>query len=377
MGEHVENDVAWVDFNVMERFAVDVFKGLGVPDEDARVCADVLVTADKRGIYSHGVNRMKPIYYDRIKIGIQRPVTNFEIVREGPTTAVVDGHDGMGQVIGKRSMALAIEKAKRYGMGMVAARNSTHYGIAGYYTMMAADAGMIGVTGTNARPSVAPTFGIEAMLGTNPLTFGMPTDEPFPFVLDCATSISQRGRIEAYEKMGKELPCCWVITDDGKGETDAAEVLKGFDRGTTALTPLGGIGEDTAGYKGYGYSTVVEILSAALSGGSFLKMLTGMIDGKKGPFHLGHFFIAIDVSAFIEPAEFRRITGDILRALRASRAMPGHGRIYTAGEKEYLFWEEMKDRGIPLNRALQKEVLAMRDELGLDRYVFDFAVKDR
>jgi LDH2 family malate/lactate/ureidoglycolate dehydrogenase len=372
MGEVVERDVVWVAFDTMERFAADVFRGLGVPEEDAEVCADVLIAADRRGIYSHGVNRMKPIYYDRIKAGIQHPVTSFEIVREGPTTAVVDGHDGMGQVIAKRSMALAIEKAKRCGMGMVVARNSTHYGIAGYYAIMAAEADMIGITGTNARPSVAPTFGIEAMLGTNPLTFGMPTDEPFPFVLDCATSISQRGKIEAYAKIGKPLPCCWVIGEDGEGVSDPDRVLKGFDSGACALTPLGGIGEETAGYKGYGYSTVVEILSAALSGGSYLKMLMGARNGKKGPYHLGHFFIAVDVKAFIEPAEFRKTAGEILRALRASRKMPGRDRIFTAGEKEHLYWEEMKDRGIPLNRVLQKEVLAMRDELGLGGYDFRF-----
>jgi LDH2 family malate/lactate/ureidoglycolate dehydrogenase len=372
MSEILEQDVVWVAFDTMERFAADVFRGLGVPDDDARVCADVLMTADRRGIYSHGVNRMKPIYYDRIRAGIQQPVTNFEIVREGPTTAVVDGHDGMGQVIATRSMSLAIEKAKRYGMGMVAARNSTHYGIAGYYAIMAAEKDMIGITGTNARPSVAPTFGIEAMLGTNPLTFGMPTDEPFPFVLDCATTISPKGKIEAYARIGKPLPRCWVIGEDGEGVSDPDRALKGIETGACALTPLGGIGEETAGYKGYGYSTVVEILSAALSGGSYLKMLTGTRNGNKCPYHIGHFFIAVDVAAFIEPAEFRKAAGDILRALRASRKMPGRDRIYTAGEKEYLYWEETRGRGIPLNMALRKEMLAMRDELGLEGYDFEF-----
>ena len=169
----------FVDWKTMENFVIDVFKGYGVPEEDARICADVLLKSDRLGIESHGVNRFKPIYLDRIKAGIQKPVTEFEIVKQTPTTAVVDGHDGMGQVVGYRSMQMAIEKAKTYGMGMVAARNSTHYGIAGYYAIMAAEAGCIGITGTNARPSIAPTFGVENMLGTNPITFGMPTDEDF------------------------------------------------------------------------------------------------------------------------------------------------------------------------------------------------------
>ena len=148
-------------------------------------------------------------------LGIQKPVTEFEIVRQTATTAVVDGHDGMGQVIAYRSMQMAIDKAKAYGMGMVAVRNSTHYGIAGYYATMAANAGCIGITGTNARPSIAPTFGVENMLGTNPLTIGLPTDEEFPFVLDCATSITQRGKIEYYARIGKDTPAGMVIGEDG------------------------------------------------------------------------------------------------------------------------------------------------------------------
>lgn len=361
-----------IDFDTVERFMRDVFVGIGVPGQDAAICAKVLIEADKRGIDSHGINRMKAIYYDRIKDGIQFPVTNFEIVREGPTTAVVDGHDGMGHVISHRSMQMAIDKAKQYGMGMVAVRNSTHYGIAGYYATMATAAGMIGITGTNARPSIAPTFGVENMLGTNPIVFGMPTDEEFPFVLDCATSITQRGKIEIYDKLGKELPEGWVIDENGNTRTDSHQVLLDLVKGTAALTPLGGIGEELGGYKGYGYATVVEILSAALQGGSFLKMLLGFDNGKKVPYHLGHFFMAVDISAFTELEEFKKITGNILRDLRASKKAPGYDRIYTAGEKEYITFQERKVTGVPINEELQKEILTMQKELGLKGYEFPF-----
>ncbi|MFW6138370.1 MAG: Ldh family oxidoreductase [Spirochaetota bacterium] len=367
-------DVVWVNFDVMENFMKDVFIALGVPPDDAGVCADVLITADKRGIDSHGVNRMKPIYYDRIKKGIQQPATQFEIVKQTPTTAVVDGHDGMGQVIAKKAMDMAIHKAKKYGMGMVGVRNSTHYGIAGYYAGLAVEAGMIGITGTNARPSVAPTFGVENMLGTNPLTFGIPTDEDFPFLLDCATSISQRGKIEAYDKMGKEIPPGWVIGDDGKTRTDTHQILKDFASGKCALTPLGGIGEEGAGYKGYGYSAVVEILSAALQNGSYLKMISGTREGRPSPYHLGHFFMAVNICFFTELETFKKIAGNILRSLRNSKKMPGQERVYTAGEKEYLAWQYRKDRGVPLNKQLQQEILQMRDETGLKEYAFQFQV---
>ncbi|MCL2026131.1 MAG: Ldh family oxidoreductase [Leptospirales bacterium] len=369
----MSDSLIWIDFNTLEKFMVDVFIGLGVPPEDARICSGVLIESDKRGIDSHGINRLKPIYYDRIREGIQEPVTNFEIVRETPTTAVIDGHNGMGHVIGTRAMQMAIKKAQRYGMGMTVVRNSTHYGIAGYYTSMACDAQMIGITGTNARPSIAPTFGTENMLGTNPLVFGIPTDEPFPFCIDCATSITQRGKIEIYARAGKPLPEGWVVRPDGTSGLDSKLALKELIDGVAALTPLGGIGEEMGGYKGYGYATVVEILSAALAGGSFLKMLSGFdSDGKKIPYSLGHFFIAIDISNFIEPVLFKKTTGDILRALRGSELAPGAERIYTAGEKEYEAWLERKDKGAPLDKSLQKEIRTMEKELGIKGYNFPF-----
>jgi LDH2 family malate/lactate/ureidoglycolate dehydrogenase len=351
---------------------VDVFCGLGVPEEDAKICADVLISADKRGIDSHGINRLKSIYYDRIQAGIQFPVTNFEILRQSHTTALIDGHDGMGMVIAKRAMDLAITKAKEFGMGMVAVKNSSHYGIAGYYVLQAVSENMIGITGTNARPSIAPTFGVENMLGTNPLTFGMPTDEEFPFVIDCATSVSQRGKIEVYARENKEIPKGWVIDKDGETKTQSKQILDDLLKGDAALTPLGGIGEKTGGHKGYGYATVVEILSAALQGGPFLQLISGIKDGVSAPYHLGHFFIAIDVSVFIEPDDFRRNAGEILRSLRSSKKMPGESRIYTAGEKEYLVWLERRNKGAPLNKDLKHEIRQMIEELGLKGYEFPF-----
>lgn len=350
-----------------------VFEGAGVPGDEARICADVLITADKWGIDSHGIGRLKTIYYDRIKDGIQFPVTNFEVVREGPATAVVDGHNGMGQVIARKAMELAMVKARRCGIGMAAVRNSTHFGICGYYLKMAADAGMIGMVGTNARPSIAPTFGVENMLGTNPLTFGFPTDEPFPFLLDCATSVTQRGKIEVYARAGEEIPMGWVIDEEGNSMTDSQQILVDLVQGRAALTPLGGIGEKNAGYKGYGYASVVEILSAALQGGAFLKGLTGFdSEGCKVPYCLGHFFIAVDIEAFIDLAAFKKTTGEILRQLRASKKAPGQDRIYTAGEKEHLAWLERQKKGVPVGRKLQEEMVAMRDELGLTSYHFTF-----
>lgn len=343
-----------------------VFLALGVPAADAALCAGVLLAADLRGIDSHGISRLRPVYYQKIRDGLQAPVTRIETVREGPCTAVLDGGNGMGMVIGARAMALAVEKAGRYGLGMVAVRNSTHFGIAGYYTMMASLKGMIGVCGSNARPSIAPTFGVQNMLGTNPLSFALPTDEAFPFVLDCATSVTQRGKIEICARKGLPLPEGWVIGEDGRPVSDAARVLNDLLLGKAALAPLGGIGEETAGYKGYGFATVVEVLSSALQGGAFLWALSGLEDGRKVPNRLGHFFIAVDIGAFCEPNEFRKTAGDIMRALRASKKAPGADRIFTAGEKEHFEMQRRLLGGIPVLPSVRAEMNEMRETLGLE-----------
>ncbi len=361
-----------IPVDILQSFMQDVFTGMGVPLEDAKTAAEVLITSDLRGVESHGIGRLK-YYYDRIKSGQHLPVTNFEIVRESPTTAVVDGHHGVGMVIGKRSMQMAIDKARVYGMGSVAVRNSTHFGIDGYYAMMAVKANMIGMSFTNARPSIAPTFGVQPMLGTNPIAFGCPTDEDCPFVFDGATSITQRGKFEVYaraEKMGAEG---WAIDQQGNYITDPNEVLKGLGLDTAALLPLGGAGELGGGYKGYDLATIVEIFSSALQTGAFLHGLTGIDkQGNRQPFKVGHFFMAINIEAFCDIADFKATTGAILRELRASRRAPGQERIYTAGEKEYENEEKVREQGVATNPNLQKEIKFLQQELGLNQYKFPF-----
>lgn len=367
----MSNQIKWIEFDVLEQFMEDVFIKIGVTEEDAKIIADVLITSDKRGIDSHGIGRFKPIYIDRIDQGIVNIVTEIDVLKDTFTTAVIDANNGMGHVASKKAMEIAIDKAKKFGMGMTVVKNSSHYGFAGYYPMMATKSGMIGITGTNARPSIAPTFGVENMLGTNPLTIGIPTDEEFDFILDCATSTSQRGKIEKYARENKEIPKGWVIDREGKTRTDTKQILKDLVSKEAALTPLGGIGEETAGYKGYGYATVVEILSSALTLGPFMSALSGFDDdGNKIPYNLGHFFIAINVENFIELDKFKKTAGDILRNLRNSEVAPEHNKIYTAGEKEYLAWTERKDKGAPVNDTLMKQLIELKNRFGLDKYKF-------
>ena len=365
----------YLPWNQLKRFMIDVFTAYGVPDEDARICTDVLMESDRRGIESHGCNRFKPIYLDRIKNGTLLPVTKLEIVKETPTTVVMDANNGMGMVASYKMMEMLIEKAKQYGMAGGTIFNSTHYGIAGYWTSMAEKAGMIGITGTNARPSVAPTFGVEPMMGTNPMTFTLPTDEEFPFNFDCATSIVQNGKLEFYARSGKQAPAGLVVTKDGETLTDPDKILKDMRKGECALLPLGGLGEATGGYKGYGFTTIVEILSAALAGGPFMKALNGKDEnGNNQMYRLGHFFFVINPEFFMGLDTFKKTAGDICRGLRASEKAPGAERIYTAGEKEYLAWCDRKDKGVPVGETIQKEFIKLRDELNLP-YHFSFEDK--
>ncbi|RPH95515.1 MAG: Ldh family oxidoreductase [Calditrichaeota bacterium] len=365
-------DHVYCSLDLLKSFMVDVFIGMGCPPDEAEICADVLSAADRRGIDSHGVGRLKPIYYDRVmKLKVQNAVTRFEVERDIAATAVVNGHNGMGMVIAKKSMDLAIAKARQYGIGMVIAKNSTHYGIAAYYPMMACSQDMIGITGTNARPSIAPTWGVENMLGTNPLVFAVPTDEPYPFTNDYATSIAQRGKIELYAREGKKLPPGWVVDAEGNTKTDPHEVLSDLTVGKAALTPLGGIGEEMGGHKGYGYATVVELLSAGLQMGPFLKQLNGLEGGIPVPISLGHFFIAIDISHFADVDEFKKHAGDILRDLRESKRAQNAQRIYTHGEKEYFKSLERAQSGVPLPKIVCSQLGQIRDELGL-KYRFEW-----
>ncbi|MFX0049430.1 MAG: Ldh family oxidoreductase [Candidatus Hermodarchaeota archaeon] len=365
------NQTIYIDSITLKNFIKDVFIGLNVKRTDAEIIADVLITSDLRGIDSHGIQRCK-MYYDRIREGIYNTDTKIKIVKKSPTTAVIDGSCGLGPVIGYKAMKLAIHKAKKFGLGAVAVRNSTHFGIAGYYSLMAINEGMIGITTTNARPAVPPTFGVEPMLGTNPLTAGAPTDEDFPFLIDCATSIIQRGKVEVYDRIHQPLPDGLIITKNGRTQNDPHKTLLNLEESTAALLPLGGLGEATSGYKGFGYATFVEILSSALQDGVFLKDTAGIIEDGQKRLKVGHFFLAININHFTPLKRFKLITGTIMRNLRASKKAPGMSRIYTAGEKEYFSEKERKNQGIPINKSLQEDIKSMQKELKLFNYKFPF-----
>jgi LDH2 family malate/lactate/ureidoglycolate dehydrogenase len=362
------DEIIYVPADILQRFVAQVFVALGTLPDDADICAEVLIASDLRGIESHGVGRLK-VYYDRIRAGVQHVKTEIEIVQETETTAVVDGHHGMGAVIATRSMRLAMDKARQYGLGAIAVRNSTHFGIAGYYPLMAAREGMMGLAMTNARPVVPPTFGVEPMLGTNPIAFAAPSDAGFPFCFDAATAVVSRGKVEVHDRAEKPTPEGWVIDDTGQPLTDPRQILRGLPTGQAMMLPIGGAGEATGGYKGYSLAAVVEILCASLGAGAFMKDLLGFApDGSRRPYMLGHFFMAIDIEHFVPLEVSQQVTGQIMRDLQNARKVPGQERIYVAGEKEHERQELVRERGIPVNRNLRRDLQTVRDELDIVGY---------
>ncbi|MBI5952339.1 MAG: Ldh family oxidoreductase [Chloroflexi bacterium] len=346
-------------------FMVEALVAMKVPQDESKIIADVLITSDLWGVRSHGIAHLK-MYYERMRRGLQLPITNITVVKDTPTTAVLDGGNGMGMVVGYKAMNMAIEKARKFGLGAVAVRNSSHYGVAGYYPLMAAKEGMFGMSVTNAHPSTAPTFGTRPMLGTNPIAVAAPTDEEFPYMFDAATSVAPRGKIEIAARASKPVPEGWVVNQEGVSVTDSNNMIKEMDLGNVALLPVGGMGELMGGHKGYGLSTLVEILSASFQNGTYLWGLTDTdAEGKPQFLRIGHFFLAMNVEFFLPLAEFKKVTGNIMRELRESPKVPGQSRIYTAGEKEYYNTQRVQSEGVEITPGVQKALQALQQELKL------------
>lgn len=354
-----------VPVQALVAFMKEALQAMGVPPEEARIVADVLITSDLWGVRSHGVAHLK-MYHERMKAGLQLPVTRISVVKETPGTAVVDGGNGMGMVVGHHAMQLAIQKARQVGVGAVAVRNSSHYGVAGYYSLMAVEQGMVGISMTNAHPSTAPTFGTKPMLGTNPIAVAAPTDEPFPFMFDAATSIVPRGRIEVAARAGKPIPAGWVIGADGQAVTETGDLITKMNEGSAAILPVGGLGELMGGHKGYGLSTLVEIFSAAFQNGTYLWGLTDTDEQGHSQFlRIGHFFLAIDIEHFVPLEQFQHIAGSIARDLRGSSRAPGQERIYTAGEKEFYSTQKVNAEGVEITPGVRKALSSLKEEFAL------------
>jgi LDH2 family malate/lactate/ureidoglycolate dehydrogenase len=352
----------------LKQFCERTFQKLGVSEEDAHITAEVLVAADLRGIDSHGVARLRRYVNGlRDKMMIAQP--QIQVVTETPTTALIDAGGGLGQPVSFRAMGRAIQKAQEVGAGFVAVRNSNHYGIAGYYAMMALEHDCIGMSMTNASVLVVPTHARDAMIGTNPIAVAAPAGAQWPFVLDTATSTVPRGKLEVYRRLEKPLPLGWATDETGTPTTDTTKVLENFKdktRGGGGLLPLGGAGEELGGHKGYGLGLWVDIFSAVLSGAAYADLVyPKTINGKPLPSQIGHFFGAWRIDAFRPADEFKAAMDDLQRRLKSAPKADGQSRIYVHGEKEYEEAERRSREGIPLNLKVAADLQAIGEELGV------------
>ena len=348
-----------IPFEKLQAFCRQAFAGYGFSADESAAITEVLLDADLSGIESHGVQRLIR-YHKEITSGMVNPAAKPEIVFETPLSAVLDGHDCMGQTLGIQAMELAIRKAKQFGAGFVTVRASNHFGIAGYYAKLAMRQGLLGLCMTNSESIMVPTFGKQPMLGTNPIAVAMPA-EPMPFVFDAATTVVPRGKLEVYAKRGSGIPDGWALDENGNPSADSARVLNNIIHKTGGgILPLGGAGEQTSGYKGYGLGLIVELFTSVFSGGATSNYIYKTPTGSG----ICQFFGAIDYGMFGDRTQTEQRFSTFLQELRDSEKADGQTRIYIHGEKELLARERVLKDGIPVNEKTYAELQMIGSHTG-------------
>ena len=347
-------------YETLHDFCMEAFQKFGFTEAEADIIQDVLLTSDLYGIESHGMQRMVR-YHNGIRKGMIQVDAKPEVVFETPISAVIDAHEGMGQLVGHKAMEMAIAKAKAIGVGIVSVRNSNHYGIAGYYAKMACKEGLMGFSCTNSEAIMVPTNGRKAMLGSNPIACAFPA-EPYDFFFDSSTTVVTRGKLEMYNKMEKPLPEGWALDKNGHPSTDAPDVLANIvAKSGGGIMPLGGSTEQLGSHKGYGYGMLCEIFSSILSMGATSNYC--MVGGKG---QICHGFMAINPAYFGDPAAIKEHFSTYLQELRDSPKADDAAQIYTHGEKEVAAVKRILENGVPVNDNTMVEVLDLCEYLDLD-----------
>ncbi|MFA7118444.1 MAG: Ldh family oxidoreductase [Sphaerochaetaceae bacterium] len=355
-------EIVRIERKSLEDFGISVFEKLGLSAEEAFDSSTILVSADARGIQSHGMARLWR-YANGIKAGVMKTSTAPLVLRETPVSLVLDGQGSMGLSLSKNTMGQVIAKARNLGMGVASVRNSNHFGIAGYYAEMAARNDMIGIAMTNTAAMGVPTNGRDPMFGTNPIAVAIPASKGRIFCLDMATTCVTRGKIETYAREGASIPKGWAVNTEGHETSDAIKLIDDmlYLRGG-GLLPLGGEGEQFSGYKGYGLAVLVDILCAVCSGGPFGK---SVMDSEITSARVCHFFGAVRLDLFRDPEEFKNDLGKMLDELNATKPAQGKERVLYAGQKEHEKEIECDQKGVPLSRKVYEQLESIAQELGL------------
>ncbi|MDD4146615.1 MAG: Ldh family oxidoreductase [Clostridia bacterium] len=337
--------------DVLRKFSSRIFQKFGISEADAEVISNVLIETEFRGINSHGIARIL-IYAQRIEKGLINPRPNFKVLRENATSALLDADNGMGHVISSKAMRLCIEKAKKTGMGTVGVRNSNHFGINAYYSMLASQENLIGMVFTNTSPLMAPFGGREPILGSNPLSIAIPAGVEPDLVVDMATSGAARGKLEVAAREGKKIPEGLAIDAEGRATIDPVEGLKG------ALLPF-------AGPKGYGMCLMVDTFAGVLTGSQFGHEVGSLFGNMDRPQNLGHFFLAFDVENFMPIDEFKQRMDQMIQNIRNSKVAAGFNRIYMPGEIEYEKSKKIRAQGITIDETVFRNLNELAQKLGV------------
>jgi L-2-hydroxycarboxylate dehydrogenase (NAD+) len=349
--------------DTLREFCARVFLHFGVPEEEARQAADVLASADLRGIDSHGVARMTS-YVELLSEGLINPRPQIKVVRSTASTATVDGDNGLGLVVGPRANQIAMEMAEKAGSGWVSVRNTNHFGIAGYYVLKAVERDMIGWAMTNSTAIVTPLWGMARMLGTNPIAIAFPGKKEPPIVIDKATTAAAYGKIEMARRKGEMIPAGWAIDNQGRGTTDPADMVAGG-----AMLPLGSERE-RGGHKGYALAVMVDMLSGVLSGANWgpfappfaLRQTAPSRSVGKG---IGHFFGAIRIDGFAEVDSFKEQVDEYIRVLRGTKPAPGTNGPLIPGDPEREAEKARSEHGVPLILPVVQELRAIAKQTGV------------
>jgi len=354
-----------VDTLKVRGFCEALFCAYGFSSDDSKIITDVLLRADLYGIESHGVQRLVR-YHDEITNGQVDINAKLKIVHESPISVCIDANKAMGQLAGVESMKLAVKKAKVSGCGMVTVRNSNHYGIAGYYTNIAADEDLIGISMTNTEAICVPTFGSQAMTGTNAIALAMPSD-PFTFSYDASTTVVPRGTLEVFRKNEKPLPDNWALDANGNPCNDAAVVIDNIiAKAGGGIAPLGGLGMLNGGHKGYGLSVMVDLFSSVISSG----LTSNHVNRQPGHTGICHYFMAIDYGIFGDKQTIKNNMSKFLQELRDSKKAEGQNRIYTHGEKEAETMSQRINGQIPINKKTLNEIKVIAEKQGIKNIDF-------
>jgi LDH2 family malate/lactate/ureidoglycolate dehydrogenase len=341
-----------------------IVRAWGFPPDQAKTTADVLMEADLLGIDSHGITLI-PLYDELIRSGIIVTAPEIRVVRDFGAVAVIDGGGGFGQAPSVRAMDLAIDKARAFGIGAVAVRNSNHFGAAGVYALRAAEQGFLGIATTAVfKASIVPTYGREARFGTNPIAFAAPAARNRPFLLDMATSTVALGKFKLHAREGKAIPPGWALDEAGQAQTDPNQAL--VDR---LMTPLGG-SREMGGHKGYGLAAMVEILSTTLSGASYAPLRAAGAERND----VGHFHLAMHPEAFRDAGEFESDLDALIDALRATPSADPAQPVIVAGDPEYAARERRRREGIPVPRSLLTLVQEIAQRSGAEFTLAELAV---